>query len=114
MTRTPATVWSKLGVQRRLTNVSELLTEVATITVATGNRYVWRGVKDAHYGLHTSLDRRLRSSDLPVTATHLRQYETDLVHRARNARLDRSLPRAELLALLQHAGASTSLLDVTP
>ncbi len=96
-------------------NVSELLGDVANVTVATGHRYVWRGIKDAQYSLHSALERRLTSSTIPVTADSLRQHELDLLKRAKDARLgDPRLSEAELLALLQHAGASTPLLDVTP
>jgi hypothetical protein len=49
-----------------------------------------------------------------LTAANLREREADLIRRARDARLDLGLSGGELLALLQHAGASTPLLDVTP
>src|SRR5438067_233086 len=88
---------------------------MANITVATGHRYVWRGIKDAHYGLHSALERRLRGSTIAVSADSLREHELDLLQRAKDGRLgDPRLSDAELLALLQHAGASTPLLDVTP
>ena len=114
MTAAPRTVWSSLGVQHRVASVPELLGDVANITVATGHRYVWRGVKDATYTLHSALERRLMISKTAVSALSLKQHEADLLQRAVDARLDQGLSRAELLALLQHAGASTSLLDVTP
>jgi hypothetical protein len=115
MPRTKETVWSRLGVQRRPGSVSDLLGDVANITVATGHRYVWRGIKDAHYTLHSALDRRLRTSGVPVTREALREQELALLKTARDSRLgDPRLMDAELLALLQHAGASTPLLDVTP
>jgi hypothetical protein len=111
----PQTVWSKLGVQRRPANVSELLGDVANITVATGHRYVWRGMKDARYLLHSALERRLRESGIDVAAKALRQRELALLRAAKEARLaEQRLSDAELLAMLQHAGASTPLLDVTP
>lgn len=109
-----STVWSALGVQRRAASVTGLLAEVANITVATGHRYVWRGVRDATYGLHSSLERRLRSSGIDVTSHNLGVHERDLIDRARDAQFRQDLPRAELLAMLQHAGAATPLLDVTP
>lgn len=108
------TRWSKLGVQSTVKSVSQLLSEVAGITVATGYRYVWRGLKDASYGLHSALERRLASSGVTISQTNLQAHEADLLRRAREARLRPELSAAELLALLQHAGASTPLLDVTP
>lgn len=109
-----STEWQKLGVQRRPGSVSELLGEVANITVATGHRYVWRGLKDADYMLHSSLERRLRLSGLDRTAEKLAEAEMRLLKAAREARLGDGRSDAELLAILQHAGASTALLDVTP
>jgi len=96
--------------------VSALLVDVANITVAT-HRYVWRGVKNANYGLHSALERRLRASGLAVTSAELKARELQLLASARAAGLgygDHQLTDADLLALLQHAGASTSLIDVTP
>jgi hypothetical protein len=108
------TLWSKLGVQRPAASVAELLGEVANVTVATNHRYVWRGVRDAHYELRSSLDRRLQKSGIAVTADSLRHYEASLIQRASESRFGPGLSRAELLALLQHVGAATPLLDVTP
>jgi FRG domain len=116
--RTRQTRWSRLGVQRRVTSVRDLLRDVATVTVATGHRYVWRGVRDAHYLLHSSLHRRLLITKEEVTVANLVHRESELLRRARAAGLHnhegRQLADADLLALLQHAGASTTLLDVTP
>jgi FRG domain len=112
------TIWSQLGVQRRPPNVYTLLEEVANITVATGHRYVWRGVKDARYTLLSSLHRRFRESNLPLSETAVIARERDLLKQARDAGFGyfdgREKSDADLLARLQHAGASTSLLDVTP
>ncbi|HWJ09399.1 MAG TPA: FRG domain-containing protein [Nocardioides sp.] len=94
--------------------MAELLGEVANVTVATNHRYVWRGVKNADYTLHSTLARRLAGSGLAVTADSLRAHERDLIRRAQDSRFWAGLAEAELLALLQHAGAATSLLDVTP
>jgi hypothetical protein len=98
--------------------VTELLQDVATVTVATSNRYVWRGVRDADYLLHSSLHRRLTNADIEVTNTSLVEHETALIQRAKDAGFNRadglSLSDGNLLARLQHVGASTSLLDVTP
>ena len=109
-----STEWQKRGVQRRPGSVSGLLGEVANITVATGHRYVWRGLKDANYMLHSSLERRLKESNIKRTASNLALHENALLRKARESRIGDGRSDAELLALLQHAGASTSLLDVTP
>jgi hypothetical protein len=118
MAATKKTMWSKLGVQRRPSSVSALLQDVSNLTVATGHRYVWRGVKNAHYLLHSSLHRRLVLSGEEVSQRALAMQEAALLRKAREAGFDyrdgRRLPDGHLLAMLQHAGASTSLLDVTP
>jgi len=112
------TKWAKLGVQRQATSVSSLLQDVATITVATSHRYVWRGIKNAHYLLHSSLHRRLEQAGLEVNAANLVARELELLEQARSGGLQyrngRELSDANLLAMLQHSGASTPLLDVTP
>jgi hypothetical protein len=109
-----ATVWHQAGVQVRPDTVPDLLGHVANLTVATGHRYVWRGVTDVRYKMDTSIARRFQASNLPLTAKTMASYEASLIKAARDARLDQGLSDAELLALLQHAGAATSLLDITP
>lgn len=91
-----------------------LLKEVAAVTLATGHRYVWRGLKSADYTLHSALERRLIHSNIAVSSTALEVCERRLLRDARNSRLWPDLSNGELLAKLQHAGAATSLLDVTP
>ena len=108
------TLWSSLGIQRNPNTLPTLLKEMAAITAATNNRYVWRGLKSANYTLHTSLERRMRTSGILVSKYSLPFFDTQLINSARNSRLWPELPNAEMLALLQHAGAATSLLDVTP
>ena len=118
MARGTATPWSKLGVQRRPASVSALLQDVANITVATGHRYVWRGVKDARHTLHSALSRRFQASGEMEDKWAVIKREAALLRQARDAGFGfhggRELLDGDLLARLQHAGASTSLLDVTP
>ncbi len=114
----PLTAWAKLGVQRRPESVTALLQDVANITVATGHRYVWRGHRDARYLLHSSLHRRLVNGGLEVTADSLLRREKLLRKQAMDSGYQnvegRRLTSSDLLARLQHAGAATPLLDVTP
>lgn len=70
------------------------------------------------YLLHSSLQRRMRDAGVEVTRAELVRREVQLLKEARDAgygyRDGRVLLDSDLLARLQHAGASTSLLDVTP
>ena len=78
--------------------------------------WLWRGQANATYNLepavHTRIGRHAMLDD-----THVCEFTSDLITAARTAKLDRHegthLPDMALLALLQHHGAATPLLDVT-
>lgn len=91
-----------------------------------GMPLVWRGVRDARWGLHSNLFRELKiangvkdpslsprgvqpypSEDQMVTA------ETALLRVARSEWRSGGVPALELLARMQHFGAPTRLLDVS-
>lgn len=81
-------------------------------------RYVWRGHGSIEYTLHHSLHRRLARTDLAESDSRLAAEERRLIDRARSAGYDqfanRPLTDVELVALLQHEGAASRFLDVTP
>lgn len=86
--------------------------------------FVWRGVTDATWSLHSLLYRRARAAEgahivegrANRTGT-MADYETRIFEEARNWGLQRTatdrLSALELLAALQHQGVPTRLLDFT-
>jgi hypothetical protein len=78
--------------------------------------WLWRGQANAEYALEPALHTRIQGNgsldDGAVTT-----FSETLIASARHARLDRHenavLPDMALLALLQHHGAATPLLDVS-
>ena len=77
-------------------------------------RFVWRGVANASYALHSSLYRRVVAAG-GGSEEDLRAAEDEVIAEARAWSLQRSpvdrLSALELLAALQHQAAPTRLLD---
>lgn len=78
--------------------------------------WLWRGQANATYNLEPGLHTRI-AKHVAVDDAQVETYSTELIKVARTAELDRHegfvLPDMALLALLQHHGAATPLLDVT-
>jgi hypothetical protein len=110
--------WLKFGVQHAPATANKLLTAIGYVIANAHYRYVWRGHGDANWSLHTSIHRRLLESRQGVTNGAMVHAEGQLLTAARAAGYDvlggRRLSSVELLALLQHEGAATRFLDVTP
>jgi hypothetical protein len=100
---------------------SDVTTLGECINVVTGlssgwshRRFVWRGVGDASYALHSSLYRGVAHAGVADEAS-VRDAEDAVVAEAQRWSLQRTptdrLSFLELLAALQHQGAPTRLLD---
>lgn len=93
----------------------ELISHIALL--AQDRTYAWRGQHDAAYKLSSSLYRRLEMSGTSVTEEVMRAAENEVLEEARRWGLGRDLgPSAtdlHLLAILQHHGVPTRLVDVT-
>lgn len=85
---------------------------------APTDRFVWRGVADQSWPLHGGLYRRVeRQLGRAPSEAEVRRVEAALLLAANKQgygfRDSRSLTDLETLAVLQHFGAATRLLDVT-
>jgi hypothetical protein len=115
--------WGALGVGRSYngannTIAANIIKDAAMVVANPHARYVWRGHGNIDYTLHHSLHRRLTRASIAETEASLAAEEMRLIERARAAGYDqfanRPLTEVELVALLQHEGAATRFLDVTP
>jgi len=91
---------------------------IALAQFATAGIGAWRGQASVDWGLDPSLVRRYRlyherRPGFALTEPGIRAVEKALIERARAAGLGTDLGELELLALLQHHGAATRLLDCT-
>lgn len=116
--------WVGSGWGLEATDPDQLLTIVSRLALL-GRRYVWRGAGCAGWPVRSSLQRRLASSPeyfgtpegYSPGITPLRYAEARIIEGARKWGLGFEngiyLNDLQLLALLQHHGAPTRLLDVT-
>jgi hypothetical protein len=89
---------------------------IALDQLATAGIGAWRGQASVDWGLDPSLVRRYRQHHerrpgFTLTEPDIRAVEKALIESARAAGLGTNLGELELLALLQHQGAATRLLD---
>jgi FRG domain len=85
-------------------------------TYSSEARYVWRGQPDLSWGLNPGLVRRLQDRKRfrsRITETLLRGHEQQLLDSAVARGYGTKSGAIELLAVLQHHGAATRLLDVS-
>jgi hypothetical protein len=105
-----------------VSSLAEYLEVAATLGAyqkATDTRFVWRGVNDASYGLHSPLTRRyVDRYGSPPTERQLRQYERSVLDEAREWGIDwhptgGRLSALEVLARIQHYGVPSRMIDFT-
>lgn len=85
--------------------------------LAQERTYAWRGQNDASWDFSASLYREIRTEGGEVTEERVRSRELEILKEARTWGLGRDLgPSAtdmHMLAVLQHHGVPTRLIDVT-
>jgi hypothetical protein len=116
--RASLSFWDERALVQNSATDADLLRAIGRIsTYGSEARYVWRGQPDLAWGLNAGLVRRLRQQSRangPVTESQLRGHEMQLLESARASGYGRAaVGDVELLAILQHHGAATRLLDVS-
>lgn len=79
------------------------------------NVYMWRGQGNVDWAIHSAAYRRLKFTHRNVSERRMRNYEVELLRKARHKGYGyeegRRLADFEVLAKLQHHGAATRLID---
>lgn len=117
-----AMTWVRSGSGFRANSPDELMLAISRIgTLNRSRKFVWRGAADHRWSLAPSLVRDLAGQSNAGTLPNelgLRKRELAALREARKWGLGRELgdlaTDLHLLALLQHHGVHTRLLDVTP
>lgn len=100
-------------------SLEELWGLIGKLALAFGpnTKFVWRGMSSAEYQIKSSLFRMLESQGIEPTEHNHRENELETLRRARDWGLGHSefgyASDLHLLALLQHHGYPTRLVDVT-
>ncbi len=113
------TSWVRDGWGYRATSLDNLMTAISRIgTLTPGRRYVWRGVADWTWDVHSSIQRFILDHAPRLdhrSAEDVRALELAFVQMARDRGLDEAGQMSEqaVIASLQHHGIPTRYLDVT-
>jgi hypothetical protein len=111
--------WLEHGWGIKVETAHQVLRLVSHIALlAQGRTYAWRGQNDASWDFSASLYREIRDQGAgEVTEARVRARESEILEEARRWGLGRDLgPSAtdmHMLAVLQHHGVHTRLIDVT-
>jgi hypothetical protein len=114
----PFDSWLAHGWGIEVQTPNQLLGLISHIALLAKDRtYAWRGQNDADYKFSSSLYRRLAKDGDQVTEAAVREKELEILEEARRWGLGRDLGSSatdlHLLAVLQHHGVPTRLIDVT-
>lgn len=110
--------WLAHGWGIQVTTPHQLFRIISHIALLEQSRtYAWRGQNDASWDLSPSLYRRLATDGVTATEKKIREAELEILEEARRWGLGRDLgPSAtdmHMLAVLQHHGVPTRMIDVT-
>ncbi|MFC6706853.1 FRG domain-containing protein [Flexivirga alba] len=110
--------WLSHGWALQVDTPHQLFRIISHIALLEQSRtYAWRGQNDASWDLSSSLYRQLAQPGMNVTENVMRVRELQILEEARRWGLGRDLgPSAtdmHMLAVLQHHGVPTRLIDVT-
>ncbi|MDP4013916.1 MAG: FRG domain-containing protein [Candidatus Nanopelagicales bacterium] len=109
--------WAKSGWAYKPSSVADLMSAVTRLgTHKSTRRFLWRGQANMHWSLEPALARRLRESDAPHDEPAVAAAEQKLLKAARSwPASEFAGPQSDqqLLAILQHHGVPTGLIDLT-
>jgi hypothetical protein len=110
--------WLAHGWGVQVNSPQELLRIISHIALLAQERtYAWRGQNDAAWSFSASLFRQIADEGGEVTEERLRERELNILEEARRWGLGRDLGSSatdlHMLAVLQHHGVPTRLIDVT-
>lgn len=100
-------------------SVRELWQLIGTAAFEFGaeTKFAWRGLADSDFKVISTLARELGGESRPLTEQIVRQREMEILQVARNWDIGLSehgsVTDLHLLAMLQHHGAPTRLIDIT-
>lgn len=89
----------------------------AAFEFGSQTKFAWRGLADSDFKVISTLARELGGEKKPLTEALVRQREMEILHVARSWDIGLSehgsVTDMHLLAMLQHHGAPTRLIDIT-